>query len=129
MGAATGRRAVMRQWTIPILGAVVLSLAVPATADARPRFGPAALFGAFAGPLRGMLGGFRPVIRQRGYRARAARRPPARDTGGETRVERAARVERPVASLRHVGWIGPVFWPSASDDMFAYALFPNGTDN
>src|SRR5262245_56183458 len=38
--AAMGRRTVMRPWTLPILGAVAVSLAVPSNAGAGPRFGP-----------------------------------------------------------------------------------------
>ena len=45
----------MRPWTIPILGAVALSLALPSSADAR-RFGPGAVLGAVVGA---MFGGFR----------------------------------------------------------------------
>ena len=36
---------------------------------------------------------------------------------------------RPSASAAGArsGWVGPVFWPHASDDMFEYALLPSGT--
>jgi hypothetical protein len=47
----------MRPWTIPILGAVALSLALPSNADARLRFGPAAVLGVLA--VGAMFGGFR----------------------------------------------------------------------
>src|SRR5215468_11846901 len=57
--AATDRRTVMRPSTIPILAAVALSLAVPSQADARPRFGPAALLGVVAGSFGALFGGFR----------------------------------------------------------------------
>src|SRR5260221_14495443 len=43
----------MRPWTLPILGAVALSLAAPSTADARLRFGPGAVLGAVAGVMFG----------------------------------------------------------------------------
>src|SRR5947208_14759987 len=45
----------MRPWTLPIVGAVALSLAIPSAAQARLRFGPGAVLGAFAGA---MFGGF-----------------------------------------------------------------------
>ena len=47
----------MRPWTISILGAVAFSLAAPATADARPRFGPGMILGAFTAPLAMLSGG------------------------------------------------------------------------
>ena len=39
----------MRPWTIPILGVVALSLAIPSGAEARLRFGPGVVLGALAG--------------------------------------------------------------------------------
>jgi hypothetical protein len=45
----------MRPWTIPILGVVALSLAVPSGAEARLRFGPSVVLGVVAGA---MFGGF-----------------------------------------------------------------------
>src|SRR5262249_61689600 len=45
----------MRPWTLAILGAVALSLAVPPGAEARLRFGPGAVLGVVAG----IFGGFR----------------------------------------------------------------------
>src|SRR5215467_6831028 len=55
-----GRRKVMRPWTIPILGVVALSLAIPSGAEARLRFGPGVVLGALAGA---MFGGFRHSFR------------------------------------------------------------------
>ena len=114
----------MRVWTIPILGAVAVSLAVPAPADARPRFGPAAVLGVFTG----MLGGFRPSF---GHHRRSAARPSNDQRGDDTpRVER-----RPAASanLDRTGPVmdrsGPVFWPSASADLVEYVFFPKGKDD
>src|SRR5262245_6104593 len=131
----------MRHWTLPIIGAVALSIAVPAGADARPRLGPGALLGLFAAPFGALLGA-RPSLGHRGSREgtgtreRGARETP-RERGnrasapahaGEDDAEPPRAANRAAAS-RHVGWKGAVFWPNASDDMFDYALFPAAADN
>src|SRR5262249_46897104 len=79
---------VMRPRTIPILAAVALSLAVPSNADARLRFGPAALLGAVVG-FGAMFGGYRHSARHhRGSATYAsARHRPAR----VPRIERGTR--------------------------------------
>jgi hypothetical protein len=77
----------MHPWTIPILGVVALSLAVPSRAEARLRFGPGVVLGAVAGA---MFGGFRHSFRyhHRRHAVHASARP-----------HRVARWERrPVAS-------------------------------
>jgi hypothetical protein len=79
----------MRPRTIPILAAVALSLAVPSHADARPRFGPAALLGMVAGSFGAMFGGFR-------HSARHHRRSATHAAVGP-RSARAARMERRAA--------------------------------
>src|SRR5215831_6637863 len=60
----------MHPWTIPILGVVALSLAVPSGAEARLRFGPGVVLGAVAGV---MFGGFRHSFRH--HRRHAVRLP------------------------------------------------------
>lgn len=114
----------MRAWTIPILGAVAVSLVVPAPADARPRFGPAAVLGVFTG----MLGGFRPSF---GHHRRSVSRPSNDQRGDDT-----PRVERRSAATTHLDRsgpaldrTGPVFWPSASTDLVEYVFFPKGRDD
>jgi hypothetical protein len=115
---------VMRVWTIPILGAVAFSLAVPASADARPRFGPAAVLGVFTG----MLGGFRPSF---GHHRRSVARPSNDQRGDDT--PRAERRPAASANLDRTGPVldrsGPVFWPSASADLVEYVFFPKGKDD
>jgi hypothetical protein len=115
---------VMRVWTIPILGAVAFSLAVPATADARPRFGPAAVLGVFTG----MLGGFRPSF---GHHRRSVARPSNDQRGDDT--PRAERRPAASANLDRSGPVmdrsGPLFWPSASADLVEYVFFPKGKDD
>src|SRR5262245_15151818 len=131
----------MRHWTLPIIGAVALSIAVPAGADARPRLGPGALLGLFAAPFGALLGA-RPGLahagrrKGAGTRERGARETPRergnRDSApaqaGEDDAEPLRAANRAAVS-RHVGWKGAVFWPNASDDMFDYALFPAAADN
>lgn len=115
---------VMRVWTIPILGALAVSLAVPAPADARPRFGPAAVLGVFTG----VLGGFRPSF---GHHRRSVSRPSNEQRGDDT-----PRAERRSAAITHLDRGGPalertspVFWPSASTDLVEYVFFPKGKDD
>jgi hypothetical protein len=123
----------MRAWMIPALGAVAFSLAVPATADARPRFGPGAVLGAFAAPLGALLGGVRPSFghqRRSTTTVRSRSGEPARAPDA-TRMDDPARTgetERVVSAAgMRSSWVGPVFWPHASDDMFEYAFLPSGT--
>src|SRR5262245_12768966 len=79
----------MRPRTIPILAAVALSLAVPSNADARLRFGPAALLGVVAG-FGAMFGGYR-------HSARHHRRSATYAAAGHRRA-RVARIERGTAA-------------------------------
>lgn len=121
----------MHAYTIPVLGAVAFALAVPATADARPRFGPASVLGAFAAPLGALLGarpsfghprwGTTTARSRSGEPARAPNVARVDDLARTSETERAA----PAAGMRS-SWVGPVFWPHASDDMFEYAFLPNG---
>src|SRR5215475_731099 len=151
-----GRRTVMRPRTIPILAAVALSLAVPSHADARLRFGPAALLGVVAGSFGAMFGGFH-------HSARHHRRSATHASVGP-RSARAARIERRTAagaSRPAVSATAPavsaaspkastppeqtatppeqaaaappertaaIFWPDAADDLVGYVLFPKGND-
>jgi hypothetical protein len=124
----------MHPWTIPILGVVALSLAVPSGAEARPRFGPAVVLGAVAGA---MFGGFRHSLRHR-HRRHAVH--------ASARPRRVARWERrPVASTPRPEVNAPppptnqpsqpdasteqtaaIFWPDAAADLADYVLFANG---
>src|SRR6516165_10705784 len=79
----------MRPRTIPIIAAVALSLAVPSNADARLRFGPAALLGVVAG-FGAMFGGYR-------HSARHHRRGATYASAGHRRA-RVARIERGTAA-------------------------------
>src|SRR5215472_6366876 len=146
----------MRPRTIPILAAVALSLAVPSNADARLRFGPAALLGVVAGSFGAMFGGYR-------HSARHHRRSATYASAGHRRA-RVARIERgiaagaprpvagapapavsaapPAASAPAGSTAVPpeqtaaapperapaIFWPDAAADLVAYVLFPKGND-
>src|SRR5215831_16961543 len=79
----------MRPRTISIIAAVALSLAVPSNADARLRFGPAALLGAVVG-FGAMFGGYR-------HSARHHRRSATYASAGHRRA-RVARIERGTAA-------------------------------
>src|SRR5260370_23622880 len=107
----------MRPWAIPILGAVVLSLAAASAADARPRFGLAAVFGVLAAPL--MFAGSRHSFR---YHRRSATRPSDDRRSDEVRAERRSGDARLAAAAS-------VFWPDASADLIDYLFFPKGKDD
>ena len=140
----------MRPWTIPILGAVVLSLALPSNADARLRFGPAAVLGVLA--VGAMFGGFRhsskhhrhsAMHRSVGRRsARVARierwraaigapRPAARAPAEPTAAvppERTAPVSPEQTAPVFPARTAAIFWPDAAADLVEYVFFPKGND-
>src|SRR5712675_2645379 len=122
MDAATGRRTVMRLWTILILGAIVLSLALPSSADARLRFGRGAVLGVVVGLSVGaMFGGLRHSSRH--HRRSATRPSVGRRSAGVARIERraAASAPRPTLSAPPERMVpaspertAAVFWPDAA---------------
>jgi len=148
----------MRPWTIPILAAVAMSLALPSNADARLRFGPAAVLGALA--VGAMFGGFRHSSRH--HRHSAMHRSAGRRSARVARIERwraAVGAPRPAArapaepttalppertapvpaertapvSPEQTAPISPeqtaaIFWPDAAADLVDYVFFPKGND-
>jgi hypothetical protein len=123
----------MRPWTIPILGAVALSLALPSGADARLRFGPGAVLGVVAGSFGAMFGGLRHSSRH--HRRSATRPSVAQRSAGVARIERRAAVSapRPAASAFPERMVSPertaaIFWPDAAADLVEYVFFPKGND-
>ena len=131
----------MPRCPLPIVSAVALSLAVPSTADARPRFGPGAVLGAVAGL---MFGGSRHSARHhhrhKAVHASASHRRVAR---GERRqaagVARAAAgaplaaANAPQSPAKAAPEVSPersaaIFWPDAAADLADYVLFANGND-
>jgi hypothetical protein len=145
----------MRPRTIPILAAVALSLAVPSHADARLRFGPAALLGVVAGSFGAMFGGFRPSARHHrrsathasvGPRSARAARMERRTAAGASRpavsaTAPAVSAAPPKASASPEQTAPPeqtaaappertaaIFWSDAAGDLVGYVLFPKGND-
>ena len=126
----------MRRWTLPVVSAVALSLAVPSTADARLRFGPGAVLGAMAGV---MFGGFRHSARHHRHKAVHAS---ASQSGVARRQRRhAAGLARAAAGAPLAAANAPqsppevsrersaaMFWPDAAADLADYVLFANGND-
>ena len=123
----------MRPWTIVILGALVLSLALPSGADARVRFGPGAVLGAVAGSFGAIFGGYRHSSRH--HRRSASRPSVGRRNADVARLERPAAVgvPPPAESAAHEPMVSPdrppaLFWPDAAADLVEYLFFPNGND-
>ena len=123
----------MRAWTILILGALVLSLALPSGADARVRFGPGVVLGAVAGSFGAMFGGYRHSSRH--HRRSASRLSVGRRNAGVARIERRAAVgvPPPAESAAPEPMVSPdrppaLFWPDAAADLVEYLFFPNGND-
>jgi LTXXQ motif family protein len=113
-GCGSGPETVMRLMTIPLLGALALSLTLADPATARPRFGPGMILGAFS------VFGVRHAHRHHRYGARARASARARAYARD-----AARIEAQQVRGKPAAWAGPVFWPHAPDDLFGYAFFPN----
>src|SRR5262249_51139695 len=140
----------MRPWTIPIVGAVALSLALPSNADAGLRFGPAAVLGVLA--VGAMFGGFRHSSRH--HRHSAMHRSVGRRSARVARIERwraAIGAPRPAARApaepttavppERTALVSPeqtapvppertaaIFWPDAAADFVEYVFFPKGND-
>jgi len=127
----------MRPWTLPIVGAVALSLAIPSAAQARLRFGPGAVLGAFAGA---MFGGFHYAGRH--HHRRAVMHASAVPRNG-AHFQRRAAARRSVAvapqppanppqapqdtsAQRASERTAVTFWPDAAADLADYVLLPSG---
>lgn len=128
----------MRPWALPIVGAVALSLAIPSAAQARLRFGPAAVLGAFAGA---MFGGFRHAGRHH-HRRMVAHASVSPRSGAHFR-SRAVGATRSVGNApqppanppqalpdtsaqRAPERMAALFWPDAAADLADYVLLPSG---
>ncbi|HEY7663836.1 MAG TPA: Spy/CpxP family protein refolding chaperone [Xanthobacteraceae bacterium] len=106
----------MRRSAIPILYLLVLSLAVPSTVGARPRFGPAGLLGIMTAPFHRVFSHHRHSWRHHHRNVARPATPAARNenAGAERHSTKAALSP------------SPVFWPQASADLFEYLFFPAG---
>jgi len=128
----------MRPWALPIVGAVALSLAIPSAAQARLRFGPGAVLGAFAGA---MFGGFRHAGRHHHRRvvahASVSPRSGAHFRGRAFSTPRSVgKLQQPPANppqapqdtsaQRAPEPMAATFWPDAAADLADYVLLPSG---
>ena len=97
-------------------------LAAP-PAEARPRFGPRAVFGILTAPL-GIVGGLAGRAAYPHYRQRALRH------GRPSAPRRAPAVAAAAmgALAAQASWAGPVFWPDGFADMFGYAARSEGAE-
>src|ERR1041385_157724 len=128
----------MRPAALPIVGVVALSLAVPSAVEARLRFAPGVVLGAFAGA---MFGGFRHPGKHHHRRAVAHASVSLR-SGAHVR-HRAAGMSRSVVTVQHPSATPPqaaqetsaqrapeqvaaLFWPDAAADLADYVLLPRG---
>jgi LTXXQ motif family protein len=117
----------MRPRTLPILGAVALSLAVPSTAQAGLRAGPGGVLGAVAGAV---FGGFRHSVRYHRRHAIHASARPRRATRLERRPAIGAPAPTNAPSLHGTSGerTATMFWPEAAADLADYVLFENSND-
>jgi hypothetical protein len=114
----------MRPRAFAIVGAIAVSLT--SSADARPRFGPAAVLGAVASPLGAIFGGGRPGF---GYHRRSTRAAAEKPSGDLQRADELAPLERRQAARTLPDRSGSVFWPQAAGDLADYVFFPKGKDD
>src|SRR5262245_55980029 len=117
-------RMLMRPWAISLVGALAFSVVIPATSDARARFGPAAVLGAMTAPLGLVLGGvhhgFGSRHHTRGENARAY------ELGSVEHARAEPVISQPVAPVQLIAGTRPehtaVFWPYAADDLVEYVF-------
>src|SRR5258708_25414965 len=133
--AAIGWRTVMRPWTIPILGVVALSLAVPSGAEARLRFGPGVVLGAVAGAMFGFRHSFRHHHQRHAVHAsvrprRVApwERPPVASTPRPEVSAPPPPTNPPSQPSASTEQTAAIFWPDAAADLTDYVLFANGKE-
>jgi hypothetical protein len=104
----------MRRHILLTVGVVTAATILPGAAEAQFPFSPRGFLGAVTAPLRGMLERLPhgSVHRHRPSRGAEANRvaPPEQDQ------------EQDQAKL---GWVGPLAWPTAYEDVVGYTLWPN----
>src|SRR5258705_8958942 len=128
------RGAAMRRLVLIGITAALASGTVSTGAEARPRL--PGILGAVVGTVGGIVG-----LRHARARQHAASAP--RYQGGRTRHAAVAAAGAPLAAAAaapaeaqprnpatagQIAAAGPLFWPSLSDDVFAYVLWPSGDD-
>lgn len=107
-----------------VIGGLVASLAIGESTDARPRL--PAVFGLLGVPF-GLLGHPGHLRAHHAYRYRSTRHVIARGRGhrGVAVAAAAAGGVGAAALASRTAWSGPVFWPTAYDDMFGYVVRPS----
>src|SRR4030088_1524436 len=128
--------AAMRRLVLIGITAALASGTVSTGAEARPRL--PGILGAVVGTVGGIVGLRHARARHHARYAAAApryQRGRARHAAGPaaaaTPVAAAAPAEtqpRNPATAGQIAATGPLFWPSLSDDVFAYVLWPSGDD-
>ncbi|MDQ2079258.1 Spy/CpxP family protein refolding chaperone [Xanthobacteraceae bacterium Astr-EGSB] len=98
---------------VGVMAAGFATVAMLAPSEARPRFGPRAVFGILGAPL----GMFRRVIRPRVHRPH-----PYPHAGRSRALTRAARPGAALALAVPTAWAGSLFWPHGFGDAAAYAV-------
>jgi hypothetical protein len=105
----------MRRHTPLTLALVAAVTILPGAAQAQFSFSPRGFLGAVTAPLRGMLERLpHPSIhRHRAPRSNEANRaaPPGQEQDEQDQAK--------------LGWVGPLAWPTAYEDVVGYALWPN----
>jgi hypothetical protein len=120
----------MRLVLIGITAALALTT-LPMGAQARPRL--PGILGAVVGTVGGIVGlrhahaRHRYAAATRHERARAGNAGVATAAAGAAAAPIEAQPRNPAAAGQ-IAVAGPLFWPTLSDDVFAYVLWPSGND-
>jgi hypothetical protein len=115
----------MRPPRLVLIGITTLlaSATVSTGADARPRL--PGILGAVVGTVGGIVGMRHYAHGGTRYRAAHAAAGPREAAAVETPTEAP---QRNPAVAGQIAAAGPLFWPTLSDDVFAYILWPSGND-
>jgi LTXXQ motif family protein len=105
----------MRRHVLLTVGLVAAATILPGAAEAQFPFSPRGFLGAVTAPLRGML--------DRMPRSSVHRHRPSRSV----EANRAAPPEQQdqEQDQAKLGWVGPLAWPTAYEDVVGYTLWPN----
>ncbi|HEY6832933.1 MAG TPA: Spy/CpxP family protein refolding chaperone [Pseudolabrys sp.] len=104
----------MRRHTLFTVGLAAAVTIVPVAAQAQFPFSPHGFLGAVTAPLRGML--------ERLPRGSVHRQRPVR---GAEANRAAAPAQEQDQEQTNLGWVGPLAWPTAYEDVIGYAVWPN----
>jgi hypothetical protein len=104
----------MRRHMLLTVGFVAAATILPGAAEAQFPFSPHGFLGAVTAPLRGML--------ERMPRPSIHRHRPARQADANRARPPEQEQEQDQANL---GWVGPLAWPTAYEDVVGYTVWPN----